>query len=518
MYEITSSLGVKKVPTLGDVLVYMNRRDHNHERPHEAFHSVSRDGVKLEIAIRDNYGRYGVIQKGSAQAIVEAMVREVELFYVKPGDRVFKPHEMTKNQWEAVVAVGSAVYGVYPCLTKEQSSENCTYVKDGKETKVSPTGLLRSLFYERFGYLHNGPSYDGTGQDNGRHDVHVAYALAQGKVVPPYVLAEYAERTKWPSDLRWFGAVINVPKLRGAMPLEALTTLCSLLKNADFDITHDNVDGFIALMKTFPEAHVNFVNLDDFLYEKGILKMRALPEKRAVDIGLPLNRLAEDLRNAVIELRRNKRLKHLKAERAEGRMTMREYDFQLQLISWDDGTYEYPNGIARAVQERDLAFLLRLLDTPDDQNTATKAVLQKSGILKVKGLRAEARNKAIFAFCGYDEEARDQYLLKIKEREAKKQAERAEQEAIERAEQVRYKVSPEEFGEVASDGTVSGREYVDRAIANGYDKLVKHRSGNTQYWLSNARTGRVYPLKAKVGTYDYAVIALEKAKKETETK
>ena len=81
--------------------------------------------------------------------------------------------------------------------------------------------LLETECERRFGFGYAGPAYEASGQRSGRHEVHVGYALAAARDVPADVLAEYSEQP-FGSDMQWAKVLLDVPELRGAVPLAKL--------------------------------------------------------------------------------------------------------------------------------------------------------------------------------------------------------------------------------------------------------------------------------------------------------
>lgn len=513
MYQVSYDTTTHSFNTMGDVLVFMHREKDQDGSP--AFRpagnvTVEKNGHPL-VFVRNGYGKYGIQQEGSAFELLLGMMDEVEQLYVKKGAEVLQPYQMKRAEWEAVVAIGSATYNVYPCFTMDQLQERRKIEGDnGLFDTVALSRFCEAMFLERFGYGHNGPRYDRHGQTNSRHEVHVAYALAAGKEVPEEVLDEYRARIRGTIDIgKWFKALIDVPQLRGKIPAEKLAVLCNILSHNGIQLTAENAPSFIKLMWEVP-SEPTYIEMDDFLYGKGILPARKQENMPDADLSTAFSPLALRIRQLIGELRVKNETKRLEEDRMQGRMALREYEVEKARISqiMQAEPLEWANKMARAVEELNLELLLHVLDTPDDSNTASKKAIHEHRGLKLLGIKAKDRRDAIFAFCGYDSEKRRQYEQDILDRQATKTAQRASKAADERAVQAQWRMT---------DGSiVNGKEYVDRAVSEGYTVIVSTRKGRAlQYWLKNTAKGHYVNILAKDGTLDYArvVHGLEEERK-----
>ncbi|WP_246392467.1 hypothetical protein [Paraburkholderia youngii] len=174
----------------------------------------------------------------------------------------------------------------------------------------------------------------------------------------------------------------------------------------------------------------------------------------------------------------------------------------MALLAYGRETFEWPNRVAVALESRDVASLLNILDTPDDHNLSSKQVVLEFHGLKLRGLTAKSRRRAIFELCGLDGTAQAAW----EESElSRKQAERKEQDAQrakEAAQNARYK---------RGDGVVTdGAQHVD-AIASGFREIRDWRKGESkQYVLVNTELNEARRLQVKDGTLDYARAMLER--------
>jgi hypothetical protein len=129
--------------------------------------------------------------------------------------------------------------------------------------------LLQDESQRRFGFRYAGPILDNR-QSNGRHEVHVAYALAAGKPVPQAVIDDYASLSKFESDLQWAKPLLAVPELCGALPLAKLVPLSTVMRHSNQAITSDNA-ALLAMVMGLAPKEPTTVQVDDLLYAKGLL-------------------------------------------------------------------------------------------------------------------------------------------------------------------------------------------------------------------------------------------------------
>jgi hypothetical protein len=138
--------------------------------------------------------------------------------------------------------------------------------------------LCQSEAMARFGFGNAGPVVRGSGYVNSRHEVHLAYALAAGVAVPEEVLNDYAELAEpFGHDIGWARPLLSVPELRGAMPVEKLRILVSVLTYSRKVISSENA-ALLAMMARLLPNEPNQVEVDDMLYRHGLLDAQGLPE------------------------------------------------------------------------------------------------------------------------------------------------------------------------------------------------------------------------------------------------
>lgn len=503
MYQLKFGAYHGRLNTLGDVLAKMNHFYNNSDVvPRAEEITLTKNGSALQVSW-NSYGRYGVIQAGSGAAICEAMLDEVDRFYLRPHGKVLQPWQMLREQWAAANAIGSAAYDAYPCFTPAQRGERCSYTdREGQCRETNLSQYCEQLFFHRFGYFHNGPLYGSKRSSNSRHEVHVAYALAEGKPVPEAVIQQYREdgARKGKVDIeKWFQALLDVPALRGNIAPEKLATLVVVLAGDKMVLTIDNASFFIELMRQMPLEDPHYGQMDDYLYQNGVIKAKPVPLLTVVDLGQAFSPLALDLRISLGESRKTKTLKRLSTDHAAGRVTKRQFEVDsaaaLQIPASE--SFAWANKIAQAVEERNLDALLDIFDTAADCNIVSKKVVCKAVGLKTLGVTAAQRRAAIFRFCGCDATQQAQYDQDLAAKLDAAQAERLRREATKRVEGSNYRIDGKEL--------ISAKEYVDRAVADGYSTIAVRMKGRVkQYWLFNPASNTGKGILAKNGTLAYA--------------
>lgn len=486
MYQLIVN-GVLQLTT--DVLMDIVRTLNRAVPPTSEGISVTMDGLPLEVDVNP-YGKRGVLQRGDAKEIAVRLLDEVDHAYIRPEGRVRQPWEMMPDEWLALVMLGGAAYNVYPCFTADQRAA------------VSGFGpYLDDEIYVRFGYGHNGPLFGKPKQSNSRHEVHVAYALAEGKPVPDDVIAWYKGLpTKGGCVGEWFTVLLDYPEYRGKITAEKLATLAALLRNDGkmVVLTNENAPFFINLMGEL-QPDVTMTQMDDFMYQRGLLQVREAPLMPKAE-GVAYSPLADTLRTRLGLARKAKMIAGAHEAREKYGHTLRELHADLaqaELVPAAEA-YGWANLVAEAVDKKDVAVLLSVLDTPDDANRESKKVIRETLGLKILGLKAAERRADIFRFCGYDDAQRAAFEQELDARHAAKKAADDEKSAREHAERATLQLGV--GGEV-----VNGAEYVDRCIAEGFGCITTMRRGaTTTYWLYNPASGMCRSINKANGTLDYA--------------
>lgn len=494
MYELIINDSIQMVTgVLMDVIVYLN----SGKIASICTIQVNGHGMQLDV-VRNSYGKYGIQQKGmSAKDLIVRWIDEVDQHYMRRNGVLHQPWQMMPNEWEAFTAIGSAVYNVFPCLTTEQRMEQIAFEKNDEMATGRAEYFLTCELLKRFGFGHNGPEY-GNGRDiNSRHDVHVAYALAKDKPVPEEIIDWYKTNKEMRFDLSFFKVVLEYPEYRGHLPVKLLSTLCSITRNA-IELTSENAGYFISLLSSMPEDS-GFHEMDNLLYSRGVLKMEPIPERPAADPATAYNEFALNLGNRLVETRKKDLIEYANEESMKGRRTLREYHRELAVANAQKcESFDYPNKMAKAIEEKNVEYLLEMLDRADDANVTTRKLVEEMYGLKTLRIKASDRRNAIFKFCGYSDIQRAEYERAREDERKAKQKEQELQDIKELAESAKYRVSGE-------SRCLNGAEFVDRYIEQGFNTIKSNKRGNAkEYWLSNEVTGVSVKLLKNDGTLDYA--------------
>lgn len=504
-YSLTIRGYEVQLATLGHVLYHVNRHETDPgflPCPETlADIIVLREGDPMTVVEeRRPSGRvFGIRFSQSEKAAFIAMIDEIDHAVLRVDGVLRAPHDMSYYDWVAARSVGSAAYNVYPCFPGESDAE------------VDFMSLCTEEFVRRFGYGHCGPSYDGR-QTNSRHDVHVAYALMRGKAVPEHVVEWYREgpgqRKSKAADLQGFEIAIAVPELRGALTPDQFRYLASALRDIAKDngtevpLTWEALKPYAAVLARLG-AYATSVDADNALTQAGLLKVQGMPEtvKAATPTDVSTQpESAQELHTMLADAVFESTVKRLEEERGKGNLSEREYLRQMEIAKHCRATYSpaYAVEMAEAIEKRDVTFLLRVLDQADG-NEISKAFMAMRYGVKLKGLNQQKRRAAIFAFCGYSAEQQAQHEAGLTRARESRLQDRAAREATELAEQVKVDTP---------DGVKTMRQFIDDAVAQGFNKLLKYRRGKFQWCLFNQEKGSILGIPVNHGGLAYARDAL----------
>jgi hypothetical protein len=518
MYSLILPSGLTiSLNTLGDIFHYLHRRRMEGEEVllgKADNMEVWTSGMKC-FPVVQRYSELGIDMADEGRLvedIIRFMLDEVMPYALDDMGRIKAPWQMTSAQWGAINSIGSAVYGVIPCFTQVQCNQTCFNRKGGVCSIVE---FMCSEFQARFGYGHNGPSYDGS-QTNSRHKVHVAYALARGDTLPDAVMTEYqsGHMKELNFDLRWFPELLAKPYLRGRISADKLGTLLALLKGRGAivrEITEENAPRLISLMNQLPED-ANIKAVDDLLFANDVLGPWPIRNVET-DIGTPLNEFAARLRQMQVEARMKSRREHVDRDYAMGQMSVRERQSEVEQIKGyqQQEPYRWANRLAQAILDKNLVALVDILDGSNNE-TSQKAVFKHYGV-KVHGLRAAERRRAVFTLCGYatDEQYQVAEATFKADQQARAQMREAEEQRKKAASRLEDTKAIAVRAKVRVDGVdMNGAEFVDKLIADGFNEIVKRKVGAVyEYRMQNTTAGRSYELKKSTGTLGYAQALLE---------
>ncbi|MDN7591791.1 hypothetical protein [Burkholderia seminalis] len=460
--------------------------------------SLTHGGTALPV-LRYN-GILTVRQPGTAHAIFTSLFAELrDRWFTKDGKQL-QLWQITRKRWEVFQFVFELAKRPAWMLSGEQLEAEVEAARAAGSNFRLPD-VCDQVAVSLFGYTSQGPRLSLTGGVNGRHELHVAYALFQDQPIPDVVLADYrGDEKRFRFDLQWFPVLLDVPVLRSSLPYNVMQSAVAIFRHEKRTIDADLGARVVAALQSAP-ADSTYVDVDDRLFAAGVVDRLALPEQyqRPVDVGTGMSPVAERLRELIGDAVLKKALDNLESDRQKGRISQRQYDLRTAMAKLDRGrtTFEGPNQFAVAVEARDVAALLKVLDHADGWNDQSKQVLREQFGLSLRGLNSARRRRAIFAFCGFDEAAQAEWQAKQDAAKAQRLAEEAANDAKKQAGLARYRTP--------DNAVITGVEHVDRAIADGYSEIRSFRHGAaTRYALAKPGSTEGRTLHAKNGTLQYA--------------
>jgi hypothetical protein len=240
------------------------------------------------VSVTRYNGTLTVRRPGTATSLFLSLIDEIDAAYFRPSFTALEAWQIRREHWQLLyLAFDLAREPLYLFSSDQIAQANEEAAAKSGRRGLDLFELLQDESQRRFGFRYAGPVLDNR-QSNGRHEVHVAYALAAGKPVPQAVIDDYASLSKFDSDLQWAKPLLAVPELRGALPLAKLVPLATVMRHSKQAITSDNAALLAMLMGLVPNSPTT-VEVDDLLYAKGILEAHPLPAAylKPVDIGLP---------------------------------------------------------------------------------------------------------------------------------------------------------------------------------------------------------------------------------------
>lgn len=502
MYTLTTPISQFTLQTLIEVL-QLFRTEPTLQTLATADVRLFRDDVPVTVT-RFN-GALTIRHTLSASDFAVTLVDEVAAAWFSRDGEIAAPWQVRPQHWESFQALFALDRDVRLLFSSSQiEAERAAAKVRGEYFQFS--NCVGKAATERLGFGFNGPLEPVSRQMNGRHEVHVAYALVANRPVPESVIADYRSMEEtFRYGLEWARPLLDLPELRGALPARKWAGLAQVLRHEKIALTSENAPAYIAAMEALP-ADVDPLVIDNRLYEVGLLQALPLPDRftSPVDVGTPVSALATRLRELVADNRREVDLKRAEDELAKGHISKRLYQLQRQMAVLDHGrsTYEWPNRFATGLAERNVGYLLSVLDTADDWNKLSKQVVREMLDVKIRGLKPSDRRRAVFALCGFDEAAQAAWeATEAVRREAERRADDARR-AREAAEGSKYR---------RADGSLlTGAAHVDESIAAGFVEIRDWRKGaSTQYALVNPVSKEGRRLRAKDGTLAYARTVLD---------
>lgn len=494
MFHLSTTKFSRSVATLLEVLQLFH--SDCHFRGIEAADvSLSHAGHPMCVTKFD--GKLTVRMSGSMPDLFLAMLDEIDGAYFRPNGKLLEPWQIRPAHWQLLFFAFELSTRPLYLFTSDQV---ISFANLGSPSLYQ---LCETESRTRFGFGAGGPPVAlGSGQLNGRHEVHLAYALAAGVPVPEAVLADYTlGADPFGNDIRWARALLAVPALRGAMPVAKLRVLVSVMTHSRQAISCANAAVLAMVARLLPNEPTH-VEVDDLLCRHGLLEARALPETyfEAVDIGAPVSPFATVLRRVMADERKASTLERLEKQRAAREISQREYDLHRHLAALDHGrsTFEFANRMAIAIQNADMQLLLDVLDRPDDANRWTKKAVREFYGVKLTGVTAKARRRAIFALAGLDETRQLEWEQKALANRKAQTVARDTERSKERAQSARYR-----YG----NKLITGVQHVEQSIASGFSKITSYRYGASQRYSLVAPahdTSEGRTLRVNDGTLAYA--------------
>ena len=249
---------LRVLPTLGMLLAAVNspgfKTDlfllHSDDHFSDRFIFAAPDGREFKATLKPIHGAIGIELPGDPSEWLDVMMKEAMRQIKGKGKR---PFEMLSLEWNGFTAIGKMAFGVYR----------------GLEPANGVMKHLDQLFLKNLGFGHNGPPHGNGHDENSRHDVHVAYALANNERIPDEVLKEYRELAAskgqiWQFDCKWAFKLLARPWLRGEFTANQLQVILLAIQHKDSpieDITQGNLRG---LQKIVASLRADF-NHEEFL-------------------------------------------------------------------------------------------------------------------------------------------------------------------------------------------------------------------------------------------------------------
>lgn len=494
MFHLSTNKFSRSVATLLEVLELFQNNNHL-QAIESADVSLSHAGHPMCVTKFD--GKLTVRMSGSMPDLFLAMLDEIDGAYFRPNGKRLDPWQIRRAHWQLLFFAFELSTRPLYLFTSDQV---ISFAKNGSASLFQ---LCEAEARARFGFGAGGPAVShGSGQVNGRHEVHLAYALAAGAPVPEAVLADYAALAEpFGNDIRWARSLLTVPELRGAMPVSKLRVLISVMTHSRQSISSANAAVLAMVARLLPNEPT-YVEVDDLLCRHGLLKARALPETyfEAVDIGAPASPFATVLRRVMADERKTSTLERLDQRRAAREISQREYDLHRHLAALDHGrsTFEFANRMALAIQNADMGLLVDVLDRPDDANRWTKKAVREFYGVKLTGVSAKARRRAIFSLAGLDDAQQLEWEQRAAARREAETVTRDTERAKARAESARYR-----YG----NKVITGVQHVEQSIASGFSKIASYRYGASQRYnlvAANHDSVECRTLRANDGTLAYA--------------
>ncbi|WP_321936193.1 hypothetical protein [Paraburkholderia sp. J8-2] len=497
MYTLSTPNAVLTSPTLAGLFPLF--RDDRVRETDTCFIRLA--GAEAGERITRYNGALALRMPGTAHSIVTEMLHEIRRAgcFVRPDGSHREPWEILASDWNALFGFVELCRNPNLLLSSDQIEAATAEARAAGKHFVLSDICIEAM--ERlFGFGYCGPRLPGTREAQGRHSLHVAYALLANLPVPEPVLDAYRSDPGAFEYAEWGEVLARVPSLRGVIPGAKLRTIASVMRHNGKPVNEQNADIIAMLARLLPDDPA-YPHAEDVLHAHGLIDDLPLPEtfSKPVDVGEPVSPLAGRVRELVAASICRRSVEYADNELKAGRISQRMHRHRCNIARLDQGrhTFEYGNRMARCLAERNVEALLKVLDTSDEHNRASKTAFEEVLRVKLLRVRPAARRRAVFLLCGYNEVQQAQWEAQAAQRKAETQAERDLHDAREAATHARYK-GPE-------DVVITGVEHVDRAIREGYSDIRSYRRGaSVRYVLARGEERTARRLSAKGGTLAYA--------------
>lgn len=468
---------------------------------------IALGGAPAGVSVTRYNGKLALRQPGTADSIVAGMLDEMRsVAFLDDRGVQRQPWEICAVDWDGLFAFVDVCREPQLLLSFDQIDAAVTEAR-GRGRRLNLSDLCIEAMKRRFGFGYAGPALPGTREVSSRHEVQVAYALLANLPVPEAVLDGYRRNSEaFRYGPYWAATLVYVPELRGAIPGAKLQHIVSVMKHNGKAIDAQNADVLTRIARLLQDCP-SYPDVEDLLHANGFIDDLPLPATFdvPVDVGEPVSPLAIRVRELVADSTRKRAIDQADRELALGRISRRMHRHHCNIARLEHGrhTFAYGNRLSRALDQRDVRLLLEVLDTSDEHNRASKTAFREVLGVKVLGVRAVARRRAVFALCGYSGDEQAHWERDAAQAKAQRDAERDLKEARDAAARASYRAG--------NGAELSGAEHVDLAISEGYCTIHSFRRGAIlNYALMRGNESAARRLSAKDGTLAYARALLER--------
>lgn len=431
--------------------------------------------------------------------LFERLLAEVAPFTLHTDGRVKKPFEMTQTEWGSVNLLHNASFRIVPLF---QHNENYDL---GGTFQANLTCLASQKLIELLGYGVNCRYSNDSHDHNNRHEVHVAYALLEGKPVPDSVLAEYPDAKSFGFDMSFTKALLAYPELRGIGSssqnlMYALNMVCR-----ECPLTRQLIDKLIPLIVAMP-AKCPPMEVDNLLYAAGIRENTAETYKPAETPVPWLNDFAKQHAEAIAFKKSDRLYAAAKADVEKGFLSKRRLERQLAYAEWVKTDFGFKDSnrfalaLSRLDNDLDLPYLLGRLDTSSGNETSQRLVEQHF-MIKLRNVSAASRRAAVYGLfaspTGIDVAELEKQIL-------------AKTQAFELRTDLRHAREKASSVKVVYKGlTMTAADFVDKLLGEGYSQMQSTKVGAaTRHILCCPLTGQGFKMSKANGTLEYAKLLL----------